>query len=33
MNYLTNKRFSFISDVLSPDTFGVVKFVGREGLS
>ena len=33
MDYLTNKRFSFISDALSPDTFGVVKFTGTEGLS
>ncbi|PKN36403.1 MAG: type VI secretion system tip protein VgrG, partial [Deltaproteobacteria bacterium HGW-Deltaproteobacteria-20] len=33
MNYLTNKRFSFISDALPPDTFGVVRFTGTEGIS
>ena len=33
MNYLTNKKFSFTSDALSPDTFGVVKFAGSEGIS
>ena len=33
MDYLTNKRFSFSSDALSPDTFGVVKFAGSEGIS
>ena len=33
MDYLTNKKFSFTSDALSPNTFGVVKFVGTEGIS
>ncbi len=33
MNYLTNKKFSFSSEALSPDTFGVVKFEGTEGIS
>ncbi len=33
MKGLTDSRFSFISDGLSPDTFGVVSFQGEEGLS
>jgi type VI secretion system secreted protein VgrG len=33
MNYLTSKKFSFSSDSLPPDTFGVVKFAGTEGIS
>ncbi len=33
MNYLTNKKFSFTSDALAADTFGVVKFTGTEGVS
>jgi len=33
MNYLTSKKFSFSSDSLPPDTFGVVKFAGSEGIS
>ena len=33
MNYLTNRKFSFASDALDPDTFGVVKFAGTEGIS
>jgi type VI secretion system secreted protein VgrG len=33
MNYLTSKKFSFTSDAVSPDTFGVVKFEGTEGIS
>ncbi len=33
MNYLTSKKFSFVSDALAPDTFGVVKFAGSEGIS
>ncbi|PKN32937.1 MAG: type VI secretion system tip protein VgrG, partial [Deltaproteobacteria bacterium HGW-Deltaproteobacteria-20] len=32
-NYLTSRKFSFSSDALDPDTFGVVKFVGTEGIS
>ena len=33
MNYLTTTKFSFSSDALSPDTFGVVRFEGSEGIS
>ena len=33
MDYLTAKKFSFSSDALPPDTFGVVGFTGTEGLS
>ena len=33
MNYLTSKKFSFSSDALPPDTFGVVRFAGSEGIS
>ena len=33
MDYLTDKKFSFSSDALAPNTFGVVKFVGTEGIS
>ena len=33
MNYLTNKKFSFVSDALAPDAFGVVRFTGSEGIS
>jgi len=33
MNYLTSRKFSFSSDSLPPDTFGVVKFAGTEGIS
>lgn len=33
MDYLTNKKFSFCSDALDKDTFGVVRFQGSEGLS
>ncbi len=33
MNYLTTTKFSFSSDALPPDTFGVVRFAGSEGLS
>jgi type VI secretion system secreted protein VgrG len=33
MNYLTDKKFSFFSDALPPDTFGVVSFKGTEGIS
>jgi type VI secretion system secreted protein VgrG len=33
MNYLTDRKFSFSSDALAPDTFGVVKFAGTEGIS
>jgi type VI secretion system secreted protein VgrG len=33
MNYLTTTKFSFSSDALSPDTFGVVRFDGSEGIS
>jgi type VI secretion system secreted protein VgrG len=33
VNYLTSKKFSFTSDAVSPDTFGVVKFEGTEGIS
>jgi type VI secretion system secreted protein VgrG len=33
MNYLTDKKFSFTSDALAADTFGVVKFTGTEGIS
>jgi len=33
MNYLTEKKFSFESKAVSADTFGVVEFVGTEGLS
>ena len=32
-NYLTNKKFSFVSDALAPDAFGVVRFTGSEGIS
>jgi type VI secretion system secreted protein VgrG len=33
MDYLTSKKFSFISSLLAPDTFGVVHFQGSEALS
>lgn len=33
MEYSREKRFSFISDALPEDAFGVVKFTGMEGLS
>jgi type VI secretion system secreted protein VgrG len=33
MNYLTDRKFSFSSDALAPDTFGVVRFAGTEGIS
>jgi type VI secretion system secreted protein VgrG len=33
MNYLTSTKFSFSSDALTPDTFGVVRFEGTEGVS
>jgi type VI secretion system secreted protein VgrG len=33
MNYLTDRKFSFTSDALAPDTFGVVRFAGTEGIS
>jgi len=33
MEYLTAKKFSFVSDAISPDTFGVVRFRGSEALS
>jgi len=33
MNYLTDRKFSFTSDALAPDTFGVVRFLGTEGIS
>jgi len=33
MNYLTDRKFSFSSDALAPDTFGVVRFLGTEGIS
>jgi len=33
MDYLTQKKFSFSSAALPADTFGVVEFRGREGLS
>ena len=33
MNYLTTTKFSFFSDALAPDAFGVVRFAGTEGLS
>jgi type VI secretion system secreted protein VgrG len=33
MDYLTSKKFSFISSALAPDTFGVVHFKGNEAIS
>ena len=33
MKYLTSSKFSFISDSLPSDTFGVVSFRGSEGIS
>jgi len=33
MEYLTAKKFSFISNALPPDTFGVVSFRGSEAIS
>jgi len=33
MDYLTSRRFSFVSEALSSDTFGVVSFKGSEGIS
>jgi len=33
MDYLTRKKFSFSSDALDKDSFGVVSFKGEEGLS
>ena len=33
MEYLTSKKFSFVSNALPPDTFGVVGFKGTERLS
>jgi type VI secretion system VgrG family protein len=33
MKFLTEKRFSFISSGLAPETFGVVHFTGTEALS
>lgn len=33
MDYLTSKKFSFISDSLPTDNFGVVSFKGSEGIS
>ena len=33
MNYLTEKKFSFVSKAVSEDTFGVVSVDGTEGLS
>ncbi len=33
MNYLTERKYSFLSDALPHDTFAVVAFTGEEGLS
>ena len=33
MEYLSSKKFSFVSDALPSDTFAVVKFTGTEGVS
>lgn len=33
MEYLTSKKFSFISGALAPDAFGMVHFKGSEGIS
>ncbi|MBP8985399.1 MAG: hypothetical protein KBG12_06590, partial [Syntrophobacterales bacterium] len=33
MEYLTSKKFSFISGTLAPDVFGVIHFKGSEGIS
>jgi len=32
-SYLRERKYSFISDALERDTFGVVEFRGEEGLS
>jgi len=33
MDFVTSKKFSFVSDALSPDAFGVVHFKGSEAIS
>jgi len=33
MDYLTAKKFSFVSSALPADTFGVMRYRGSEGLS